>query len=340
MLIVESSARAAELLEEAERLLDARFVEQAWAFFLEAERAGADPDRCSAGKWQVAMLRGEFAAAWTECDAIYSRGTQGADGLWSGEPIDGKRVMVRCLHGFGDAVQMVRYAPLLAGRAAHVTWEVAPRLLPLMRCFPGVNNAITWTDADPEWDMQVEVMELPYLFRTVVSDLPMAERYLTVPDEQFELVRKQLGARSRPRVGLVWTCGDWNPSRNVPVDALQVLTDMDVELWNLESKVSPDECALLNAGDGRELTDGLVPLAATIANLDAVITPDTLAAHLAGALGKPAFVALQFAADWRWMLERNDTPWYRSVRLYRQPAPGDWESVVRAIKAELKGLLS
>src|SRR5579875_192217 len=340
MLMVEGSARAAELLEEAERLLDERFVEDAWESFLRAERSEANPDRCSAVKWQVAMLRGDFESAWKESDAIYARGTQGADGLWSGADIDGKRVIVRCLHGFGDAVQMVRYAPLLAARAAHVTWEVAPRLLPLMRCFPGVDDAITWTDADPAWDVQVEVMELPYLFRTTLTDLPVLQRYLTIPEEQLSLTRKQLGVPSRPRVGLVWTCGDWNPSRNVPLDELRPLSDMDVELWNLQPKSSPDECFSLKARDGRELTDGVLPLAATIANLDAIITPDTLAAHLAGALDKPAFVMLQFAADWRWMTGRATSPWYPSLRVYRQPAPGDWASVIQKIKADLKTFLS
>ncbi|HEY8312459.1 MAG TPA: hypothetical protein VIG47_17955 [Gemmatimonadaceae bacterium] len=337
--MVEGSTRATELLEEAERLLDERFVEEAWSSFLAAEGAGADPDRCSAGKWQVAMLRGDFEGAWEESDGVYSRGSQGADGLWSGEQIDGKRVVVRCLHGFGDAVQMVRYAPLLAARAAHVTWEVAPRLLPLMLCFRGVDDAITWADADPEWDVQVEVMELPYLFRTTLSDLPRAQKYLALPQEQLDFTSKQLGSRSRPRVGLVRTCGDWNPSRSVPLDKLRALSDMDVEIWSLESKSSLDRCAVLNGRDGRELTDGLVPLAATIANLDAVITPDTVAAHLAGAMGKPAFVMLQFAADWRWMTARTDTPWYPSLRLYRQPAPGDWASVVQSIRGDVERLV-
>jgi hypothetical protein len=339
MLMVEGSARAAELLEQAERLLDERIVDEAWVSFLSAERAGADPDRCSAGKWQVAMLHGNFEAAWQASDAIHSRGTQGPDGLWSGEAIDGKRVIVRCLHGFGDAVQMVRYAPLLAQRAAHATWEVAPGLLPLMGCFPGVADAITWADPDRGWDVQVEVMELPYLFRTTAGDLPIAQTYLQVSEEQLKLTRQQLGARSRPRIGLVWTCGDWNPSRNVPLDQLQPLAEMDVELWNLQSKSSVDICALLNLRDGRDMTDGLIPLAAMIATLDAVITPDTLAAHLAGALGRPAFVMLQFAADWRWMMGRADTPWYPSLRLYRQPARGDWASVVQAIKSDLLRLV-
>lgn len=339
MLVVEHAAGSAEQLDGAERFLDERFVEKAWTMFVAAERAGADPDRCSAGKWQAAMLRGDFEAAWKESDAIYARGTQGADGLWNGEAIDGKRVIVRCLHGFGDAVQMVRYAPLLAARAAHVTWEVAPRLRPLMRCFPGVRHAITWADTDPAWDVQVELMELPYIFRTTLRDLPVQEHYLDVGEEQREWVRTRLGPQARPRLGLVWTCGDWNPSRNVPLSDLQVLGDVDVDLWNLQSRSSESECAFLNARDGRELTRGLVSLAAMIANLDAVITPDTLAAHLAGAMGKPAFVMLQFAADWRWMTDRTDSPWYPSLRLHRQPVPGDWASVVEAVKADVERTL-
>ncbi len=339
MLIAEPSS-ATELLEEAERLLDERFVDAAWGSFLAAERAGAEADRCSGGKWQVAMLRGDFESAWEQSDAIRLRGTQGEDCLWTGECVDGKHVIVRCLHGFGDAVQMLRYAPLLSARAAHVTWEAAPKMLPLMRCFPGVDHVITWSDADPAWDVQLELLELPYLFRTTVEALPIARRYLAVPEEQRAAIARQLGPRGRPRVGLVWTCGEWNPSRNLAAADLEALRDLDVELWNLQAKSSAAECRSLQMHDAREMADGLVPLAATIANLDAVITPDTLAAHLAGALGKPAFVMLQFAADWRWMTDRGDTPWYPSLRLYRQPAPGDWASVVRAVGADVEAFLS
>lgn len=339
MLILERSARAGELLEQAERSLDERRVDQSWPLFLEAESAGADPDRCSAGRWQAAMLRGDFEAAWKENDVIRRRGAQGPDCLWSGEAIDGKRVIVRCLHGFGDAVQMLRYAPALAARAADVTYEADPRLLPLLRHFPAVKQVIDWNDRDPAWDLQIEVMELPYLFRTTQSELPLAARYLALPQARTEAAARQLGPKRRPRVGLVWTCGEWNPSRNVPPDVLAPLASLDVEFWSLQSRSAIEFCSALPLRDGRKITDGLLPLAAIIANLDLVITPDTLAAHLAGALGKPACVMLQFAADWRWMLDRSNTPWYPSLRLYRQPAPGDWPSVIDAIQADVEALL-
>jgi hypothetical protein len=220
-----------------------------------------------------------------------------------------------------------------------VTYEAAPKLLPLLRCFPGVEDAITWSDADPAWDVQVEVMELPYLLRTSMDELPIEERYLAVPEEALRAAGEQLGRRARPRIGLVWTCGEWNPSREMPAKWLEEFASVDAEFWSLESK-SPVECCGLELRDGRQITNGLVPLAAVIANLDLVITPDTLAAHLAGALGVRACVMLQFAADWRWMTERVDSPWYPSLRLYRQPAHGDWRSVVRAVRADVERWIS
>jgi hypothetical protein len=339
MLMAPAASDAEELLEAAERLLDGRFVDAAWPEFMEAERAGADPDRCSAGRWQAAMLRGDFAAAWKESDATRVRGAQGSECLWSGEEINGKRVIVRCLHGFGDAVQMLRYAPLLAARASHVVYETNPKFTALARCFQGVHDVITWNDPEPGWDVQLEVMELPYLFRTVAGDLPIAHKYLSVPEEATQCAGALLGSQVRPRIGLIWTCGDWNPSRNVPLEALQPLSDLDVELWNLQSFSSLDQPSF-ELRDGRHIADGLVALAAAISQMDLVIAPDTLAAHLAGALGKPAFVMLQYAADWRWMCGRADTPWYPSVRLFRQPVSGDWASVVGEVRRALLASIS
>jgi hypothetical protein len=122
----------------------------------------------------------------------------------------------------------------------------------------------------------------------------------------------------------------------VPLPLLQrLLTNSGIEFWNLQgggSAIEPDGLPLRYEP---RLCEGLLPLAALIANLDLMITPDTLVAHLAGALGKPAWVMLQHAADWRWMLEREDTPWYPSLRLFRQPSPGDWKSVVESVRLRL-----
>lgn len=339
--VIDMRISASERLADAEKLLDNRSLAEARTAFDEAEAAGADPDRCSAGRWETAMLSGRFEDAWRESDAIRRRAGDDPHRFWSGEPIDGRRVIVRCLHGLGDAVQMFRYAPLLRQRAAEVIYEVPPRMVPLVRYFDGVDNVITWGEGAPRnppaWDLQIEVTELPYLFGTTVADLPIAERYLNLPQEIVQATARALGPKQRPRIGLVWACGDWNPQRNVPLNLLEMLVrDQRFEFWNLQGSGSADEARELPVRNERTLCEGLLQLAALIANLDLVITPDTLAAHLAGVLGTPAWVMLQYAADWRWMVQRKDTPWYRSLRLLRQTTPGDWRDVVLKLQHRLQ----
>jgi hypothetical protein len=186
--------------------------------------------------------------------------------------------------------------------------------------------------------VQIEIMELPYLFRTTAAELPIARHYLELPGEHVRQAVAAMGHAGKLRIGVVSSCGEWNPQRSPPARLLESLFDLEgFELWNLEGSDSP---AAPHAGRMQDaLTicgDGLVALAATIANLDLILTVDTLAAHLAGALGKPAWVMLQHAADWRWMMGRDDSPWYPGMRLFRQPRPGDWESVIHSVIAALE----
>lgn len=319
------------LLHHAEGLLDRRKILAALAYFHRAEAAGASADRCAAGRWMAHMLAGDFAAAWGESDAIRKRGAADPHRFWNGESPEDKRMMVRCLHGYGDTVQFLRYAPRLKSLASRLIVQVAPRMVELTRCLECVDEVITWgagaPATPPAWDVQVEVMELPYLFRTVRGDLPLAVNYLQLPQRR-DSIKKSSG----PAIGLVWAAGEWNPGRSVPFSLLQpLLQTPGCEWWNLQG------------GHARELWEGgarcgegIMELASTIAQLDLVITVDTLAAHLAGAMGKPAWVLLQHAADWRWMDGHSHSPWYPSLRLFRQPRPGDWESTVRAVQRELQ----
>ena len=332
-----------EWLERADRCLKASDLAGALAAFHKAEACGADPDRCAGGRWLASMLGGHFAAAWRESDAIRLRGRPDPHRFWQGEDLRDKRVIVRCLHGFGDAVQMLRYAPLLRERAASVVFEVPLRLLPLAPFFRGVDRVITWgKDAPaepPAWDVQVEVMELPYIFRTTLADLPLAECYLELPDVFREKAAKQMGSRNRPRIGIVWAGGEWNPERSVPFALLKLLLEFEeIEVWSLQGGPAALEVDGTAMQQATAVTgDGLLAMAATIANLDLVMTVDTLAAHLAGALGKPAWLMLQHAADWRWMTGRDDSPWYPTLRLFRQTVPGDWAGVVSRVRDALVG---
>lgn len=333
------------LLRRAEELLERRDLAAARRAFDRAEAAGSNPDACCAGRWMSAMLAGHFEAAWQQSDTIRARGGADPHRFWQGEDVRGKRVIVRSLHGLGDAVQALAYAPLLTSLASRVMWEVPPRLLPLAPLFVGVGEVLTWGDAAPDtpplWDVQVEITELPYLFRTQLQDLPMATNYLRLPAAEVRRVAEAMGARTKPRVGVVWACGEWNPSRNLPLPLLESLVRTGgIEFWNLQGSGQSEEVATWPVKNALTLCgDGLVPLAATIANLDLVLTPDTLQGHLAGALGVPSWVLLQHEADWRWMTERTDSPWYPSVRLFRQRAPGDWAGVFEQVERGLRRVL-
>jgi hypothetical protein len=332
-------------LEEAEALLRVRDLAGALAAFDHAEADGADHDRCAAGRWMADMLDGDFAAAWRESDAIRERSAPDPHRLWGGEDLRGKKVIVRCLHGLGDAVQLLRYASLLRSRCAAVVYEVPPAFVELAPYFEGVTDVIPWGDDAPGdlplWDVQIEVNEVPYIFRTKADDLPIATEYLRLP--QAILCRTSLGAHQADtlRIGVVWGSGEWNSSRSIALELLQAgLQTPGCEFWNLQGGSKRSEWSRLAASPllhpAEECATSLLNLSAFIAQLDLVITTDTLAAHLAGAQGTAAWVMLEHAADWRWQHNRSDSPWYPSLRLFRQPAPRDWRSVAASIREALR----
>jgi ADP-heptose:LPS heptosyltransferase len=137
-------------------------------------------------------------------------------------------------------------------------------------------------------------------------------------------------------VGIVWSSGEWNPSRNVPFSLFRsLLEEPQCEFWNLQGGAARTDCTHTSVHCPERCVNSLLNLAALIAQLDLIITPDTLAAHLAGATGTPAFLLLQHAADWRWLHDRSDSPWYSTLRLFRQPRPNDWISVIHAVHTAL-----
>ena len=336
--------RADALLDAAERLLELRQLDGVAELFHRAERSGADPDRCAAGRWTTAMLYGNFQSAWRESDAIRRRGTPDEHRMWQGEDLTGRRVIVRCLHGFGDAVQFLRYAPLLNRRTAKVIWEMSPAMIDIAPCFVGVDKVLAWGEdcvARRDWDVQIEVMELPYIFRTVPEELPIASKYIQLPNGTIDQARGEIGRAPIPRVGLVWNSGTWNESRSIPFHLLRSLFQIDeCEFWNLQGGpsryVEAEFEGPMSMRDSPACSDGILSLAGVISQVDLVVTVDTLAAHLAGALGIPVWLMLQHAADWRWMAARNDSPWYPALSIFRQPLPGAWDDVLRAVAEKLQ----
>lgn len=290
------------------------------------------------------MLLGRFEDAWREGDAIAARGQPDPNRLWDGQPFGGKRVIIRCLHGFGDAIQFLRYVRLMRHEAASIMVQTHPQLVSLFRGTPFVDRVSTWSDGpgirEIDWDQQIEVMELPRAFRTTLAGIPGEVPYLHVEDRYKEASLLNLGPKRKPRVGLLWRTGDWDPARNIPVAELRpILQAEDVDFYSFQRGTHPGELDCLGlaqrvldlSGDSPEV----VHFAADLLNMDLLITVDTMAAHLAGALGKFAWVLLPYEADWRWMLERSDTPWYPTMRLFRQRTRGNWQWPIRQIAQEL-----
>jgi hypothetical protein len=239
---------------------------------------------------------------------------------------------VRCYHGLGDTIQFIRYAPLLRQRAAEVVVWAQPALLPILRSVNGVDRWLPLHDGDPgvEYDMDIELMELPHLFRTTLATVPREVPYLRVDPMVL--------APSRcPTVGIVWRAGDWAGHRSIPFSSLKPLLDAPVTWYVLQGAPGIDDRPPgfgIAAG-----THDLLELARVMSSLDLVITVDSMTAHLAGALARPVWTLLARDADWRWMEGRDDSPWYPTMRLFRQREGRRWDDVVRRAREELNRVI-
>lgn len=282
------------------------------------------------------MLRGEYADAWRVSDeAVRARAgvpcwhwPRHLQYVWDGAPLDGKRVLVRCYHGLGDTIQFVRFAPRLRAVAAEVIVWAQPSLLPLVRTVRGVDRALALHDGTPEvaYDADVEIMELAHVFRAAPGTLPADVPYLHLP----RAARTGLPADGRLHVGLVWGSGDWDPRRSIDPALLAPLADVPGVALHVLQRGAP--LAGRPEGFGVDAAaDTPWETACTMAALDLVITVDSMPAHLAGALGRPTWTLLHADADWRWLRGRADSPWYPTMRLFRQATPGDWAGVVARV---------
>jgi hypothetical protein len=300
-----------------------------------AERiASEDPGAA----WMRHMRAGEWDAAWRVSDAVLASHAgepcwhlpRHEQWIWDGTPLDGRRVLVRCYHGLGDTIQFIRYAPLVKQVAAEVTVWAQPSLIPLLRTVDGIDRLLPLHDGDVgvDYDVDVEVMELSHVFRGTPSTLPAAVPYLHADPAPL--------ARNAPlAVGIAWKAGDWDERRNVPYPLLAPLA----EIPGVELHVLQRGSGLAERAEGFGILSGSDDpgeAARVMRALDLVISIDSMPAHLAGALGVPVWTLLHADADWRWMQGRDDSPWYPTMRLFRQDRPGDWEAVVARVADELR----
>ena len=266
---------------------------------------------------------------------------------WDGSPLEGRSILVYCEQGLGDAIQFARYIPLLVDKGGRVILEAQQSLISLLASLNSVEKVLLKSETPPLTNFHIPLLSLPHLFGTTLSTVPTDIPYLSPPLDLVRYWQAKLGeSQSVFRIGLAWAGkATPDPNRSCPPDHLAPLLDIPSTCFYSLQFGESDRLPLSSkmAGHVIDLADDLgdfAKTAALIANLDLIITIDTVVAHLAGALGKPVWVMLPFASDWRWMSDRADSPWYPSMRLFRQPRPGDWQPVVLEIAQTLREQLA
>ena len=280
-------------------------------------------------QWVRAMRERDYDRAWELCErTLAARDPATRDDaslpyhlrwVWDGRPFDGRDVLVRCYHGFGDTIQFARYLPSLRERAASVTVEVQPRLMGLFRDLHVVDRWVPFDPARPlpPSDCDIEIMELAFALRAPPS---------AAPPPYLHTAPALLPAGT---IGLCYQAGDWDDERSVPPALLAPLCAAR-PVVTLVSE--PTDLPVLNP---QGCPFDVETTASLVAGVDLVITVDTMIAHLAGALGKPTWLLLKSEPDWRWCPVTGLSDWYPSMRLFGQPRPGDWESVIAEVAREL-----
>jgi tetratricopeptide (TPR) repeat protein len=302
------------------------------------------------------LLIGDFEAGWAgrewrwKCAELRLIDRQFSQPVWLGDSaIAGKTVLLHSDEGLGDAIHFARYVPMVAALGAKVIVEVPDALHPLLTDLPGISQCLPRSGGElPAFDLHCPLTSLPLAFGTRLETIPAKVAYLPAPPE----VRRQtwetrLGPRDRPRVGLVWS---GNPAhkndrnRSITLRALSAILDLDATFVSLQKDVRTDDKSTLRDRAGIiDPTAHLVDFsetAALVCCLDLVISVDTSVAHLAGALGCPVWIMLPYIPDYRWLLDRDDSPWYPTVRLFRQTETREWPSVLDRVRAELEGLIA
>ncbi|MGI0487986.1 tetratricopeptide repeat protein [Pantanalinema rosaneae CENA516] len=296
------------------------------------------------------LAAGDWQSGWAEYEwRWYCNGGQPRSlpkPQWQGSDLQGKTILIHTEQGLGDSIQFLRFVPLLAERGAKVIVECQPELDRLFQTVAGVTQVIPAGDPLPEYDLHCPLLSLPYQLGITLANLPTDIPYLAgaelpptqLPDTHFNVGIVWAGSHRKPHRAL-WTyrMKSCSLSTMMPLAAVE-----QVQLYSLQ--VGFHATDITEGGLIQPITDlsslltDFAATAAIVAQLDLVISVDTAVAHLAGALGKPVWVLLPYAADWRWLLDREDSPWYPTMRLFRQSTPGDWQGVIQRVITALRAV--
>jgi Flp pilus assembly protein TadD len=307
-----------------------------------------DLDALRGNRAWIRLLLGEYREGFADYEHRYACGTLLARALpkprWDGRSLAGRTILLYAEQGFGDTIQFARYAPLVAALGGRVMLACQPELAPLLSRLEGVERVIASTGGAPKepFDCHAPLPSLPFLLGTTLETIPAKVPYLHARAELIERWRCTIGSGPGLRVGLVWAGNpvhSRDPQRSCPPEVLAPLASLPVvRLFALQKGITAADVARIGGSVtdlGREIRD-FDDTAAAVMCLDLVVTVDTSMAHLAGALSRPVWTLIAHQPDWRWMQGRADSPWYPTMRLFRQPRAGDWRAVVGRVVEELR----
>ncbi|HLL27547.1 MAG TPA: tetratricopeptide repeat protein [Xanthobacteraceae bacterium] len=295
------------------------------------------------------LLLGDFAVGWEKYEWRWQAKQRAqirnfSAPLWLGDqPLAGKTILIHAEQGYGDTIQFVRYVPLLAAHGASVVLEIQAPLKPLLAHMDGVSGVITRGEPLPAFDFHCPILSLPLAFKTELASIPASIPYLTASGDRLEQWKERLPSSDKPRVAIAWAGSathEQDRIRSIALENLAPLFALDHVQWiSIQRDLRPGDAEFLQtrpkiAHLGGALND-FADTAAVLAQVDLLISVDTSTVHLAGALGRPVWVLLQHLPDFRWLLDREDSPWYPDARLFRQPDFGDWKRVIERVGREL-----
>ena len=304
------------------------------ALSLKPDHAGAHLNRSLA-----LLITGQFEEGWTEYEwrfavARYDRNFDRP--LWSGEALTGRTILIHAEQGFGDTLQFVRYIPLVAKRGGTVVLEVPRPLVRLVRSVEGASEVLAAGDPLPAFDYHCPLLSLPRVFKTDLATIPSTVPYLSVPAGASAAWAERIVSASGLRVGVVWA---GTAVGAIDLRLLGPLWDLPGVSWfSLQVGDRSTDISLLDRVNIADLSSWLTDFtetAAAVCELDLVISIDTSVAHLAGALARPTWLLVPYRSEWRWLIEREDSPWYPTARLFRQRKDGDWLGVAREVASSL-----
>jgi tetratricopeptide (TPR) repeat protein len=314
------------------------------------------PDHAEAHKSRALtwLHLGDYERGWTEyewrlkCKGFAPRLFR--QPVWDGTSLEGKRILLYTEQGIGDTFQFIRYVPLLAERGALVAVECPGSLVSILRTCPRIAHVVAHGAPLPDFECHAPLMSLPRLVGTTLANVPAKIPYLSASAELVERWRRELGVVKAFKVGIVWQGNPGNGAdgrRSFPLKSIAPLGGIPgVQLFSLQKGKGTEQLAdvigdlpIIDLG-GRLDFGSFMVTAAAMSNLDLIVSCDTACVHLAGALGRPVWAALSYAGEWRWLREREDSPWYPTMRLFRQPKLGDWNAVFENMAEALRGLVS